>query len=111
MILSDTAKRNEYDAGSDLLFARATATAQWVHFVKPLNNNDVDNARKKYQNSNEEKYDILREYHAGNGSMTHLLNNVPFMRIEDEPRIICIINELVKMGRAKKMKIKKISKK
>lgn len=111
MILSDTTKRIQYDAGSDLLFAKATISAQWEHFVKPMKSSDIDNARNKYQNSNEEECDILREYQVGNGSMTHMLNNIPFMRIEDEARIIGIINEMVKMGRVNKLKIKKIAKK
>lgn len=48
---------------------------------------DIDNARSTYQNSTKEQRDIEREFCTGKGSMTHILNNFPFMRIEDEPRV------------------------
>lgn len=43
--------------------------------------------------------------------MIHMLNNLPFMRIEDEPRIIDIIKKLISEGKFQDQKIKKISKK
>lgn len=110
LILSDAEKRSQYDAGSDLLFAKATVAAQWEHFIKPMTNNDINDARKKYQNSEDEKNDILREYKLGKGSMIHMLNNLPFMRIEDEQRVLGIIDEMVVAGLVEKMKIKKIPK-
>lgn len=36
----------------------------------------------------------MREIVVGNGSMKHLLNNIPFMRIEDQGRILLIVEEL-----------------
>lgn len=110
MVLSDIEKRSKYDAGSDLLFAKATVAAQWEHFIKPMTNNDISHAQRKYQNSEQEKNYILREYKIGKGSMVHMMNNLPFMRIEDEQRVICIINEMINDGLVEKLKIKKISK-
>lgn len=110
LILSDTEKRSQYDAGSSLLFAKATVAAQWEHFIKPMTNNDVTDACKKYQNSENERKDIQREYIAGKGSMTHMLNNLPFMRIEDVERVLGVINDMVKAGIIEKFKIKKIPK-
>lgn len=56
--------------------------------MKPVNADNVNEARKRYQGSNEEKSDVIRELKIGKGSMTHPLNNIPFMRIEDENRMI-----------------------
>lgn len=110
-VLSNIEKRAQYDAGSNVVFANATVFAQWEYFIKPINDNDIDNARKKYQNSEKERLDILQEYKRGNGSMIHILNNIPFMRIEDEQRIKGIITAMMNNGIIKeKIKIKKIHK-
>lgn len=110
-ILSDTEKRAQYDAGSSVLFANATVSAQWEYFINPFTDNDVSIARHKYQNSESERRDILHEYKLGNGSMTHMLHNIPFMRVEDEQRIIDIINDMISDGTIKeKLKIKRIPK-
>lgn len=110
LILSDAEKRIQYDAKPDLLFAKTTIAAQWEFFVRPMTSTDIDDARQKYQNSENEKNDIVREYNLGKGSMIHMMNNLPFMRIEDEQRVLGIINELVNDGLIEKMKIKKIPK-
>lgn len=94
-ILSDAEKRKKYDEGSNVVFARATITAQWVHYSKPVSSDGFEKARNLYQGSDEEKKDIAREYIVGNGSMTHLRNTIPFMRVEDESRIIASIKELI----------------
>lgn len=110
VVLSNAELRNQYDNGSDVLFAKATVAAKWERFIKPITKNDIENARNKYQNSKQEKDDILREYKIGKGSMTHMLNNLPFMRREDEQRVIGIINDLINEKLAEKFKIKKIPK-
>lgn len=111
LVLSNVQEKQKYDNGSDILFAQATRSAEWEHFLKPANDNDMDNARKKYQNSSEERRDIELQFRAGNGSMTHIMNNIPFMRLEDEPRIIEIIKKLITDGKIPKQKIKKIARK
>lgn len=110
-ILSDVGKRKEYDECSNVVFARATMTAQWVHYLKPVSSDGFETARNRYQGSDEEKKDIAREYVVGNGSMTYLLNTIPFMRIEDESRIIALIKELIADRCVEKLTIKKIAKK
>lgn len=110
-ILSDAERRKKYDEGSTVVFARATMTAQWAHYLKPVSSDGFEMARNRYQGSDEEKKDIAREYVVGNGSMTYLLNTIPFMRIEDEPRIIAMIKELIENKSVQKISIKKIAKK
>lgn len=52
----------------------------------------------------------MREIVVGNGSLKHLLNNIPFMRIEDQERIVLIVEELANEKKIPNgIKIKKIS--
>lgn len=110
VILSDPDKKKQYDAGSIVLFTKPTISARWDHFLNPVTQNAIDTARQKYQNSHEEECDIMREYNNGKGSMTHLMNNLPFMRREDESRVIAIIMRMIDMGRVEKFQIKKLPK-
>lgn len=108
VILSDDPKRMAYDKGANVLFATDTLSAKWEHFLRPISDNDLDASRKKYQNSKQEINDIQREYVKGNGSMIHILNNVPVMRYEDESRVLDIIKSSIAEGFVPSLKIKKI---
>lgn len=109
-ILSDVGRKKTYDDGFDVFLSRATISAQWESHLKIVTEDDLDRTRNKYQGSAEEKKDILREIVRGNGSLTHLLNNIPFMRVEDEERITKIVKDLIKDNEIPKTKIKKIAK-
>lgn len=110
-ILSDLDKKKLYDDGSDILFAKTTIFAQWEHYLKPMNQTEFDRAREAYQGSEKEEADLIREFKIGNGSFTHLLNTIPFMRIEDENRIIETIKNLISWDKIPKLPIKRITKK
>lgn len=109
-ILSNAEKKKQYDNGCDILFTKTTMAARWENFLKPIDSDAVEKARKVYQNSKMEKKDIALEFINGKGSLTHLLNNIPFMRIEDENRVIEIIKNLMDDSKIPKMQIKKIRK-
>lgn len=109
-ILSDGEKKKQYDNGTDILFTKPTMAARWENYLKPLDSVAMKKAKDFYQNSKAEKKDIAREFVTGKGSLTHLLNNIPFMRIEDENRVIEIIKSLIDDGKIPKMQIKKIRK-
>lgn len=109
-ILSDATKKKLYDDGTYVFFAKATVTAHWENYLKPVNSSDIEDARKKYQGSIMETNDIIREFVAGRGSMTHVMNNIPFMRMEDESRIIEIIKHHMNEEKVEKFPIKKIKK-
>ncbi|XP_055308587.1 J domain-containing protein CG6693-like [Sitodiplosis mosellana] len=83
-ILSDPMKKRMYDEGSNILFSKVTIAARWKHYLKPVDLEDIQTARNGYRGSNAEELDLIREFIAGNGSLTHLLNTIPFMRVEDE---------------------------
>lgn len=109
-ILTDATKKREYDNGSNVLFTKATQSAQWERHLKPVTQADIDDAKNRYQGSDKEKNDLMCEFVRGNGSMTHMLNNVPFMRVEDEYRIIEIIKDVMEKNELPKIPIKKIRK-
>lgn len=109
-ILSDASKKAQYDNGYGVIFTKATAAARWENYLRPVNEKDIDDARKKYQGSLMEKIDVIRELKAGKGSMTHLMNHIPFMRIEDENRMIELAKDLMDKGEISKIAIKKIRK-
>lgn len=94
----------------DVFLTRATISAQWESYLKIVTEDDIDRARKQYQGSEGEKKDIMREVVRGNGSLTHLLNNIPFMRVDDEVRVTQIVKNLIKDGKIPNTKIKKLPK-
>lgn len=109
-ILSDAERKKAYDDGLDIFFTRATVSAQWESHLKIVKSDDFLSARERYQNSENEKKDIVCEIVRGNGSLTHLLHNVPFMRREDEGRIIKLIDQLILDKKLPKMKLKRMQK-
>lgn len=109
-ILSDGEKKRQYDSGTDILFTKPTMAAHWENYLKPLDSIAMKKARDFYRNSKTEKKDIAREFVIGKGSLTHLLNNIPFMRVEDENRVIEIVKSLMDDEKIPKMQIKKIKK-
>lgn len=64
----------------------------WRQFFKPVTVTDIEKFHKEYIGSEAEVRDIRKAYTGGKGCLNYMMNSVPFMTIEDEPRII----ELVK---------------
>lgn len=110
LILSDTEKRQQYDNGSDVFFTHATIAGRWESYMKIIQDEDIDLARERYQDSIQEAMDIAREFLNGNGSMSHLLNEIPFMRVEDENRILQLIRDFMKNGTIPEIRVKMIPK-
>lgn len=110
-ILSNAETKSRYDNGdSNVIFGKMSRTACWELHMKIATDENVNEATGSYKNSAKEKEDIAREIVIGNGSMAHLMNNIPFMRVEDQPRILLIIQELMETKRIPNIiKIKKIN--
>lgn len=103
-ILVNAETKTIYDAGKkDILFPKTTVAAKWEQYIKTTKNEDVESARAKYQGTSAEEADVLREFTKGNGSMTHLFNVIPFMRYEDEDRIIAILKRRIEEGKIPKI--------
>jgi DnaJ homolog subfamily C member 9 len=66
------------------------------NIFKPISESDIDNYRKSYIGSEIERTDIKKAYVNGKGCINYLMEHVPFMLVEDEPRIADIINEMIK---------------
>lgn len=109
-ILSNQESKDKYDSGcSSGSLIGLTIAAKWEQHMKTVTKNDMEEASKRNKNSAAEEEDIIRELTFGNGSMTHLLSSLPFMRAEDEGRLIVIIKTLKQEGKIPEaMKIKKI---
>lgn len=100
-ILTDPIKRKNYDEGTEI-------TPIWS---KKISEDDFDEAKMKYIGSKAEEDDIVRELNkSGNASLTHLPNNIPFMSMEDEPRIIELVKKLMSEEKIKKCVIRRLPK-
>lgn len=96
-ILSNPETKRAYDENqnSEILFCQTTIASKWEQHVVQISDEKIDESRKLYQGTDAELLDIKREIIIGKGSITHLLNTIPFMRIEDEPRMLQIIQSLI----------------
>lgn len=109
-ILSDPVKKKQYDNGTRVLFSNITVAARWENYLKPTDASEIEAARNRYCGSNEEKRDIIREFNNGKGSLIHLFNTIPYMRVEDESRIIDMLKDLMEKGTIPKITIKRLRK-
>ncbi|XP_031637570.1 J domain-containing protein CG6693-like [Contarinia nasturtii] len=108
-ILANPETKILYDTGKlQFFFSKPTIVGKWEHYVAPLTSSAIESARQKYQGSVSEETDIIREFTIGKGSMTHLFNTIPFMRTEDEARIIHVIKECMQSGSIPKISIRKM---
>lgn len=108
-VLVNSSTRKIYDDGDQrILFANSNASLKWDSFIKPISDSEIETQRKQYQGSTLEENDIIREIIAGKGSITHLLNTIPYMRVEDEERVTDIVKCCMVVGKVPKMSIRKI---
>lgn len=108
-ILVNPETKKIYDAGdSNILFPKTTIAAKWEQYVQIVDSADIERARAKYQGSVLEENDVMREIIIGKGSMMHLLNNIPFMRSADQPRIIAMIKDFINTGKVPKIAIRQL---
>lgn len=109
LILSNYETKQMYDNGeTKKLFTNTTVVGKWEPFFKPINEGDVERAKNAYQGSATEEKDVIREFIIGNGSVIHLYNNIPFMRFDDEQRIILLIQDCMSRGKIPKIPIRKM---
>lgn len=90
--------------------SKATVAGRWNQYLRPIDKEEINKVREDCHRSIKERKDLLREFVAGNGSMTQCLNKIPFMRVEDEARMIEIIKEAIAKTEIPKIPIKKIPK-
>lgn len=77
----------------------------WKKLFKPLTTEDIINYEKSYVNSQLERSDIRKWYMKGKGCINVLVNEVPFLKVEDEPRLQTIVREMINAGEVPEYKI------
>lgn len=108
-ILSNPHTKAHYDTGkSNITLGKTTPIEKWEQYLRIVNSTDIQCTRQKYQGSETEESDIIREFVIGKGSITHLFNTIPFFRYEDETRIIEIVKRSIEIGKIPKIQIKKM---
>ncbi|SNX87127.1 related to DnaJ protein [Melanopsichium pennsylvanicum] len=112
-VLSDEVRRRKFDntgSTAQLMFGESDDNYDWNEYFKELWTGQVsrqalDDFKKKYQNSVEEKQDILAAYQATNGDLAAMFDHVPCCEfIVDEKRFITIIDDAIKEGEIKETK-------
>ncbi|PWN51178.1 DnaJ-domain-containing protein [Violaceomyces palustris] len=112
-VLSDEKRRKRYDETGrtdELGLGEGDEDFDWNQYFKELwsgevNKKSLDEFRKKYQNSEEEKEDILQAYRETSGSLEGIFSRVPCSEIlVDEERFIKIVNSAIDQGQLEKSK-------
>lgn len=106
-VLSDDVRRRKFDnTGStkELMIGEGEDDFDWNEYFKELWTGEVsrqtlDEFKKKYQNSEEEKEDILDAYNETEGDLAAIFEHVPCCEfLADETRFIAIIDKAIKDG-------------
>ncbi|XP_058836859.1 J domain-containing protein CG6693 [Topomyia yanbarensis] len=79
--------------------------SMWQQFFKPISKEDISNFEKEYTGSELERGDIKKAYINGKGCINYMMDCVPFMSCEDEPRIMEIVKKMVEAGEVPEYKI------
>lgn len=99
-VLSDENKRKLYDEQKIIDDEDEKFGSSWLeafkHLFKPISESDIDDYRKKYVGSDLEKSDLKKAYVNGKGCINYIMEHVPFMGVEDEPRFHEIVDEWIK---------------
>ncbi|OXG76487.1 DNAJ domain-containing protein [Cryptococcus neoformans Gb118] len=102
-VLSDESRRKRYDetGRTDERFAGAEEMGWDAYFeglYKRVDRKILDEDKKKYQGSDEEKDDIISAYNSTSGSLPDILSYIPHSSHTDESRFITLINSLIADG-------------
>ncbi|KAG9105038.1 hypothetical protein FRC06_000011 [Ceratobasidium sp. 370] len=109
-VLSDTGRRKRYDAtgsadpGIDDL---ADGEDAWERYFQEMfdvvTRERLDEMRRAYQGSDEERSDLRAAYLAGNGSIEHIMDAIPHSTYEDEPRLVALVNDMITTGELQRL--------
>lgn len=101
-ILTDPNKKAIYDEQGIIDDDGETDLTNWLtlwrQFFKPVTVTDIEKFQKEYIGSSTEERDIRKAYLGGKGCINYMMNSVPFMTVEDEPRIIELVKGEFKSG-------------
>ncbi|KAH8295497.1 hypothetical protein KR018_012313 [Drosophila ironensis] len=77
----------------------------WSKIFKPITEEDISNYEKEYVGSELEATDIRKAYLGGKGCINYLMGHVPFMKVEDEPRIQKLVEGWIAAGEVPEYKV------
>eukprot|EP00123_Amoebidium_parasiticum_P001071 comp12068_c0_seq1/m.6787 comp12068_c0_seq1/g.6787 ORF comp12068_c0_seq1/g.6787 comp12068_c0_seq1/m.6787 type:complete len:262 (-) comp12068_c0_seq1:227-1012(-) len=107
-VLGDDERRKVYDetgdTGDDDLQQERDWAAYWRLLFKNVTVQNIKDFKKKYQNSEDEKKDLMQAYNDHNGDMGAILEHVMCAEAEDEPRLRAILQECLDKGELKPKK-------
>ncbi|TDG49527.1 hypothetical protein AWZ03_004018 [Drosophila navojoa] len=108
-VLTDSQKRAVYDEQGIIDDDDEGKLTNWLDLwskiFKPLSEEDISNYEKEYVGSELERADIKKAYLGGKGCMNYIMNHVPFMKVEDEPRFKEIVNSMIASNEVPEYKI------
>lgn len=110
-VLTDTQKRALYDEqgiiddDDDGDSKLSSWLELWSKIFKPITEEEINTYEKEYIGSELECTDIKKAYLGGKGCINYLMNHVPFMKVEDEPRIQKIVEGWIAAGEVPEYKI------
>ncbi|KAG6335360.1 hypothetical protein ID866_3723 [Astraeus odoratus] len=104
-VLSDEKRRKKYDrtgTTDDSLGLEADEDGGWEAYFEDLfdrvTRGRLDEMKKEYQGSAEEIQDLKASYLETKGSLGDIMKHIPHSTIDDEPRFIRIISDLILEG-------------
>lgn len=109
-VLSDEVRRRKFNntgSTAELMFGEGDADFDWNDYFKQLWTGEVsrqtlDEFKRKYQNSSDEKDDILEAYNDTNGDLAGIFDHVPCCEfVADEARFVALIDDAIAAGELK----------
>lgn len=98
-VLTDTSKRSLYDEQGIVDDDGDSNFLSWLELwktiFKPITEKDIDDYKKEYCGSELEKQDIKKAYLNNKGCIDRMSDYVQFMNVENEPRIIDIVKDMI----------------
>uniref|UniRef100_A0A1B0G9M0 J domain-containing protein n=1 Tax=Glossina morsitans morsitans TaxID=37546 RepID=A0A1B0G9M0_GLOMM len=101
-VLIDKDKRELYDEqgiiddDDDILETKLNNWLDlWRKIFQPITKEAIENYEKTYINSDLERSDIRKAYLSSKGSIDKIINEVPFLKVDDEDRLQKIVREMI----------------
>ncbi|KAG9125678.1 hypothetical protein FRC07_006648 [Ceratobasidium sp. 392] len=108
-VLGDTARRKRYDAtgSADPGIEDLAEGDAWERYFQEMfdtvTRERLDEMRRAYQGSDEERSDLRAAYLAGNGSIEHIMDAIPHSTYEDESRLVTLVNDMIDAGELQRL--------
>ncbi|GAA5996497.1 hypothetical protein JCM5350_002342 [Sporobolomyces pararoseus] len=111
-ILKDPIRREKYDktgSTSELSGEGAKTEDEWKEYFKELwtgevNADTIEEFKKKYQGSDEERQDLLDAYNSSEGDLELILSSIMCSTESDESRFVELINSAISSGELEETK-------